>query len=160
MFAGARPRGACLARRPAPWCRAVSDSLVPPQVMSSLRAVAETIFAGYDAPPPKARIDWLLAEFDDYLTRAGPRALLILRLALFAVTWLAPLFVGALPTLGRLPLDKRVRALTRMEESFASAPVLAVKAFLCVLYYEHPDVQREVGYVGFGGAEPPAGVRA
>lgn len=159
MFARARRRRACLPGPAAPWCRAVSDSLVPPGMMTSLRAVAETIFAGHDAPPPKARIDWLLAEFEDYLDRAGSRPILIMRLALFAVTWLAPLFIGALPTLGRLPHARRVMALTRMEESFASAPVLAVKAFLCVLYYEHPDVQREVGYVGFGGAEPPAGAR-
>ena len=26
--------------------------------------------------------------------------------------------------------------------------MLAVKAFLCVVYYEHPEVQREVGHVG------------
>jgi hypothetical protein len=35
-----------------------------------------------------------------------------------------------------------------MEASFASAPILAVKAFLCVVYYEHPDVQRECRHVG------------
>lgn len=37
-----------------------------------------------------------------------------------------------------------------MEKSFASPPVLAVKAILCILYYEHPDAAREVGFVGQG----------
>ena len=100
------------------------------------------------APPPAARIDWLMVEMDDYLLRAGPAARIIFGLSLWVVTLLSPVFIRRLPTLASLDVPERIDALTRMEESFASAPVLAVKAFLCVVYYEHPDVQREVGHVG------------
>ena len=127
----------------------VTASFVPPRVIRRLRTVAEAVFSGTDGPPPAERITWLANEFEDYLNRAGTRARLIFRLALWAVVMLAPLFVGRLPGLHRLALATRVRALTKMEESFLSGAVLAVKAFMCVLYYEHPEVQREVGYVGF-----------
>lgn len=113
-----------------------------------LRAFAEALFSTEAGPPSSDRMNWLMREMKDYLQRAGPAARLIFGLALFAVAWLAPLFVYRLPTLRSLEVPQRVEALTRMEESFASAPVLAVKAFLCVVYYEHPDVQREVGHVG------------
>jgi len=128
----------------------VPNALVPPSTLAALRAVAEAVFSDEQGPPPAARIDWVLVEFEDFLTLAGSRARLVLRAALFAVTVLAPLFVFSLPPLRHLSVAKRVLALERMEASFASAAVLAVKAFLCVLYYEHPDVQREVGYVGRG----------
>jgi len=116
--------------------------------MSALRAFAEALFSTPAGPPPPDRIDWVSREMEDYLVRAGSRARWIFRLSLFALMWGAPLFVGALPTLRRLPVARRIEALTKMEESFIAAPVLAVKAFLCVVWYEHPDVQREVGYVG------------
>ena len=113
-----------------------------------LRAFAEALFSTEAGPPSPDRMDWLMREMDGYLQLAGPGARLIFGLALFAVAWLSPLFVYRLPTLRLLEVPQRVEALTRMEASFASAPVLAVKAFLCVVYYEHPDVQREVGHVG------------
>lgn len=116
--------------------------------MLQLRAFSEALFSTETGAPSPERMDWLMGEMDDYLKRAGPGARLIFGLALFAVAFLSPLFVYRLPTLRSLELPQRVEALTRMEESFASAPVLAVKAFLCVVYYEHPDVQREVGHVG------------
>lgn len=117
-------------------------------MLRHLRAFAEALFSTADGPPPAERLDWLMAEMEDYLDLAGPTARFVFSLALTVVAWVAPLFVFSLPTLGRLELPRRVRALHRMEASFASAPVLAVKAFLCVVYYEHPDVQRECGHVG------------
>lgn len=117
-------------------------------MLLSLRAFAEALFSTEEGPPSDERMAWLMKEMDEYLHRAGPGARVIFGLALFAVVWLSPLFIWRLPTLRSLEVAERVEALTRMEESFASAPVLAVKAFLCVVYYEHPDVQREVGHVG------------
>lgn len=113
-----------------------------------LRPFAEALFSTAEGPPPASRLDWLMGEMEDYLDVAGPAARFVFTLALTVVAWVAPLFLFAFPTLGRLELPERVRALHRMEASFASAPVLAVKAFLCVVYYEHPDVQRECGHVG------------
>ena len=113
-----------------------------------LRAFAEALFSTEAGPPPATRLDWLMVEMDDYLLRAGPAARFVFGLSLWVVTLLSPVFIRRLPTLASLDVPERIDALTRMEESSASAPVLAVKAFLCVVYYEHPDVQREVGHVG------------
>ncbi len=117
-------------------------------MLRHLRAFAEALFSTAEGPPPAARLDWLMAEMEDYLDAAGPAARFVFTLALTVVAWVSPLFIGAFPTLARLEVADRVRALTRMEESFASAPILAVKAFLCVVYYEHPEVQRECGHLG------------
>lgn len=126
----------------------MSAVALSPTVLARIRAFAEALFSTAEGAPPADRLDWLTREFDDYLVKAGGRARFILTLALWAVAWLAPVMVGRLPTLTRLDRPTRIRALERMEASFLSAAVLAVKAFLCVIYYEHPDVQREVGYVG------------
>lgn len=131
-------------------CRAVSTPLVPSSMLVTLRAFAESLFAQGDTPPPAARLDWAMTEMEDYLVRAGSRARLIFRASLFAVSFLAPFFVGSLASLHRLDVVRRVKALQLMEASFASAPILAVKAFLCVVWYEHPEVQHSVGYQGFG----------
>lgn len=131
---------------------------MPSDVVSSsaLTAFAEALFATKDGPPPPAEVTWVVEEFQDHLRHAGQGPRWLMRLALFAVSLLAPLFVGAFPTLKRLPLDKRVLAVHRMEESVAGPAVLALKAFLCLHYFEHPDVQARCGYVGFGfeGAQP------
>ena len=117
-------------------------------MMLHLRAFAEALFSTEAGAPPAPRMDWLMKEMDDYLQRAGSRARFVFGLALYVVSFLSPLFIRRLPTLRSLEVQERVDALTRMEESFAAAPVLAVKAFLCVVYYEHPDVQREVNHIG------------
>jgi hypothetical protein len=122
--------------------------IVRARTLRRLRVVAEAVFSTEHGAPPAARLDWLLAELEDFLARAGSRTRGVLGLAVFAVTVLAPLFAGHLPPLGRLPLRERARALTLLERSRFGAPVLAVKALLCVLYYEHPDAAREVGFDG------------
>lgn len=119
-----------------------------PSVSRHLRAFSEALFSTDEGPPPAQRLDWLMAEMEDFLDVAGPAARFVFTLALTVVAWVAPLFIFSAPTLTRMPVADRVRALHRMEASFASAPILAVKAFLCVVYYEHPDVQRECRHVG------------
>ena len=43
---------------------------------------------------------------------------------------------------------QRVHALRRLENEPAAAPLFAVKALLSLIYYEHPDAAREVGFDG------------
>lgn len=112
--------------------------------------MAEAIFTGPQGPPPRARLEQVCAQFDDILIQSSRQARLLLRFCLFLVSVIAPLFVLRVGPLRWLSLDKRIQALTRMEESFASAPIMAIKAVLCIVYYEHPDAAREVGFEGFG----------
>ncbi len=87
-----------------------------------------------------------MAELESVLAHAGSRSARFYKLALFVVTFLAPLFVLKPVPLHRLSVRDRVRALERMEHSFAGSVVLAVKAILCLIYYEHAGVARDLGY--------------
>jgi hypothetical protein len=120
--------------------------VVSTRFVSTARAVAEAVFSTDAGPPPADRIDWLCTELDDFLSKSGARTRFVIRLALSTVSLSAPLLAGRIPPLRRLSLGERVRALTLLERSPLGAPVLAVKALLCVLYYEHPDAAREIGF--------------
>ena len=84
---------------------------------------------------------------EDFLARASTQARLMLSFMIWLVTLAAPLFVGRLGTLAALAQPERIRALERLERHFGE-PLVAVKAILCLLYYEHPDSAREVGFDG------------
>lgn len=110
-----------------------------------VRAIAEAMFASASGPPPAERIDWLVADYLDFVRAAGVRPRLLLGSALRAVTWVAPLAVGRRPPLGRLGVADRCRALERTEGSALGLAVLALEAILCIIYFEHPDAQRDIG---------------
>lgn len=116
--------------------------------VSGLRVVAEAVFATGAGAPPAERLDWLCLELEDFLARAGSQTRLTLRLALLAISVLAPLVVLRFTPLKRMPVAERARAIGQLEHSSLGAPVLAIKALLCVLYYEHPDAAEEIGHDG------------
>ncbi len=122
--------------------------IVPQKMVRALRIVAEAIFVTDEGPPPRERLDWLAVECEDFLARSGARTLWVLRLTLFALGVLAPLAIGRLTSLAKLPLSERTRAIGRLEDGPLGAPVVAIKAFLCVIYYEHPDAARQIGFDG------------
>jgi hypothetical protein len=109
-----------------------------------LRAVTEALFFR-GAPVERQRVDWVEREAVATLRMAGPRARTLFLLCLFGVAWLAPLWIGRWPSLLRLPLNLRVAAMARMEDSPLGAPlVLAIKTVLCFLYYEQAGPLREM----------------
>lgn len=110
------------------------------------RAVAETLFTTTEGPPPKERLDWLVDDLDHFFAQAGKRARLAYRLCLLGVSVLSPLMVWRLPPFRRLSPEKRAEALERMEASALGLAVFGAKAALCILYYEHPDAARFIGY--------------
>jgi hypothetical protein len=117
------------------------------------RAVIEGVFARLDdagelAPPPAERVAWVCREIDDFLARVSLRSYALVLLSLFAVSLVAPLFVRRVGSLASLAPWQRVHALERFEKSLFAPALLAVKALVCVHYYEHPDAAREVGFDG------------
>lgn len=116
---------------------------VPGGVRRTARLVAEALFSPDGEPPDAERLDWVEADFADFYARAHGNAGLILRLSLFALMWLAPLFVGRLGPLSTLPIRRRVVALERFESSPLAPAALAVKAMLCILWFEHPRTRVE-----------------
>lgn len=94
-------------------------------------------------------------ELDDFLVHAGARTRTLLRLSLLAVSILAPLMIFALGPLRSLSLERRTAALERFEASAVALPLFALKAIFCVLYYEHPEAAREIGFDGACLREAP-----
>ena len=104
-----------------------------------LRTVAEAVFATEPAHRrPNAwsgwRWSWRISSHTPARRRGSRYGSPLLALAL-----LAPLMVLRFTSLRRMAIEERVRAIGRLEHSSLGAPVLAIKALLCVLYYEHPD---------------------
>lgn len=111
-------------------------------------SVADVIFATDEGPPPPDRLRWLCAQLDDFMARAGSRSRLVFRLALFVIGWLAPLLALRPLPFRLLSRERRVLALERLELSPLAPAMFAVKALLCILYYEHPEAAREIGFDG------------
>lgn len=121
--------------------------LVSPSTIRAALAIADGVFSRDGRGPPPDRMTWLERELEDYLARAGGTARLMLSCMIWLVTLVAPLLLGRAALLGSLSTVDKVRALTKLEERFGE-PLLAVKAMLCLMYYEHPEAAREVGFDG------------
>jgi hypothetical protein len=130
--------------------------IVAKRLLLRAHAIAEALFLTADGPPPAERIAWLVNDLEDFLARAGERTRFVFGLAMFAVAFLAPLVSFRFTSLANMNVDERARVLERLENVFGP-PVLAVKALLCVLYYEHPDAQRHIGFDGECMLEAPRG---
>lgn len=114
-----------------------------PVVRAWARVVMEALFATDAGAPDATRVEEVLDDFLDFVARAPLRGRLIMALSLFALVWVAPLFVWRLPTLDGLDLDKRAEALERIEQSLLGPAALAPKAILCLLWFEHPATRVE-----------------
>ncbi len=116
-----------------------------PATCRLLRQVSEALFYR-GAPVPADQLDFIEREAMTTLILSGRRARLLFSLALFAVGWLAPLWIRRLPPLSRLPLPQRIVALTRFEDSPLGAPLLlGLKAVLCFIFYEQPGPLATLG---------------
>ena len=124
------------------------QKVLSPRARLVLQSIAEAIFYGPGGPPATDRLQWLVEEADDFLARAGARTRFLIRLSAWLVNWFAPWAIFRFRPLRQLALEDRIAALTRLEQSPWSAPLLAIKALLSLLYYEHPEAAREVGFDG------------
>lgn len=116
---------------------------VSDKTLARARVFAEALFSTEDGPPDPARVEWHIQDFRDFLGRAGGNARLVLWACLLACNWLAPLFIRRLPTLADLSPEERAHALDRVERTSFGPIALGPKAILCMLWFEHPDTQRE-----------------
>jgi hypothetical protein len=107
--------------------------------------VAEALFSPDGETVDRERLDWLEEDFADFFARAHGNARLILRASLLALMWVAPWFVFTPRPLASLPIRRRAQALERLEGSPLAPAALAVKAMLCILWFEHPRTQEETG---------------
>jgi hypothetical protein len=123
--------------------RAREVDLVSASFEVRLRAIAEALFATDAGAPDPARVAWVCADFADFASRAAGRGRFVLLASVWFLTWLAPLVVWRFGPLSSLPLALRAEALERVESSAIGFIALAPKAMLCLMWFEHPDTQRE-----------------
>ncbi len=130
---------------------------VPDRVVRACGRIAEALFHDGDAPPPAERVVWLEGDVRDFLGRATGRARVMFRLCVFVIVWLGPLWALSLPPLTRLSVAARIAVLERLERSPLGFAFFGAKALLCLMYYEHPDAARELGFDGHAsGVARPA----
>jgi hypothetical protein len=123
--------------------RAREADAVPAAFEGRVSAIAEALFATEAGAPDPKRIAWVCADFADFVSRAQGRGRLVMLLSVWFLTWIAPLVVWRFGSLGSLPLELRAKALERVEGSGVGFVALAPKAMLCMMWFEHPDTQRE-----------------
>jgi len=116
--------------------------------LRDVAAVGDVLFATADGPPPPERMAWLAAQIEDFMARMEPRSRFVFRASLFALSWVAPLLVFRFAPLRALSYETRARSLPRLERTPLAVTVFAVKAILCIVYYEHPDAAAGMGFDG------------
>ncbi|MCB9597596.1 MAG: hypothetical protein H6719_33065 [Sandaracinaceae bacterium] len=110
------------------------------------RLVAEALFTDDDGPPPPARLDWLETDLADFFGHLALRARFIFWICVTSTYVLAPLVFGRFTSFGRLPRSERVHALEAFERTPLSLALLGAKAILSIVYFEHPDAARAIGW--------------
>jgi hypothetical protein len=115
-----------------------------------LRAFAEALFFDEERPFEVGRLDALVDDCDDFVSRASKTLRFGLRGILDAIRWLPPLVVRRLSTFEELPLADRVRMLERMDRGTPPLPLMLVayKTILAMLFFEAPGELVDIGYPG------------
>lgn len=110
-------------------------------------AFGEALFARtLDQAPPADRMSWFIGDLDDFVAHLNLRARMLFRLCLFVVTWIAPIVLGRFSRLGSLTLSDRIEALEALERTPLSLALFGARAIVSLVYYEHPDAAREIGW--------------
>lgn len=128
------------------WDSRASRRGLPPRTRRAVRVIGEALFRRDDGAPPKERLDYLERDLDDFFGHVTLRARLLFRACVATMFWIAPLLIGRMPTMARLTVAERIEALERLERTPLSLALLGAKAILCIVWYEHPDSAREIGW--------------
>lgn len=123
-------------------------SVLSTKQRDTLYAVSEALFTTDAGPPPSGRIEWLVDDAEDFLREAGRSTTRSIKLLIVLVASLAPWFAMRPTPLRSMPLELRIRVMDRMERGPTGALIVALKAALCIVYYEHPDAAAEIGFDG------------
>lgn len=120
---------------------------LPNRTFRVLREVARALFDG-GRGVPEHRLDWLIADLRDMFRFVGPLTRVALRLGATAIQLLPVVLIGRPRRFTGLSRADRIRFLDRLEHSALAMLFVAVKMFLCMVWFEHPDAAREIGYDG------------
>lgn len=110
----------------------------------SMRALAACLFDEKGVPPD--RLDWAIDDLGAFLRSAGPRTSTIFRLALYVVAFMPLFFIGRLGPLHRLTPEQAALYCEKLDRSRLAALLLLPKALFSLVYFEHPDSLKEIGF--------------
>ncbi len=113
--------------------------------VETMMAIAAATFSSQRGPPAADRIAWLRREYVDLMSRASGRGRFYFGAGALVVSIGAPIMIGRLRPFSRLTHEERVASLQRFESHALGSILVALRAILCMLWYEHPEVAREVG---------------
>lgn len=108
--------------------------------------------AMFDAPAADeaddARLRWVGAELRTLMAEVDPMTKLLFRGSLALLTWLGPWLVLRPGPFRRCARPQQLRILHRYERSPIGLTLLAVKAMLCIVWFEHPHAARDAHFDG------------
>jgi hypothetical protein len=110
-----------------------------------MRALAASLF-DKETGIHRARLDWAIDDLRAFLAGAGPRTTLIFRIALFFVAWMPMFFIARIGPLHRLKPEHALLYLEKLDRSRLAALLLLPKALFSLVYFEHPDSLKEIGF--------------
>jgi hypothetical protein len=115
-----------------------------------VRALAEAMYSP-TGEVPDARLDAFVDEVDGFISPASKTLRFALKLML-DVMRLIPIFVvGTLATFDGLDRPTRIKMLEKMDGhriNLFSMILAAYKTLMTIVFYEHPDELRRIGYPG------------
>ncbi len=134
---------------PAHWVSHDSEASSPGRAVNpAVIAVAEVLFQTHASQPDRAPLERLDAEVADMRSQISGLGMLVFALGLFAITWVAPLWSFKLPRFARHDAATRAHILERWERSPFGMSLFAVKAILCIVWFEHPDAAAHMNFDG------------
>ena len=141
-----RPVSPDQAPHPSPLGRARKTGALSVGTLARTRAVAEALFTVDDRTvPPSERLDWVMEEYADFMARTSRRGRLLFTLAAQVVTRVSPWLRGRLGGFLQCSLTERVEMLRAFEATPLAGVLIALRAILCILYYEHPGAAADAG---------------
>jgi len=112
-----------------------------------IKCISETFFSADTTPVDSQRLEWLVREYCDFMSRAPKKQRFLFRTAITVIAFLAPLFIWKIGPFSTLNFRDRVRALRVFEHRKIGKILVPVRAILCLIYYEHPEAARTLGLV-------------
>ena len=112
--------------------------------LRSIRAISEAIFSEDSEAMDQARLDWLVYQYDDFMSRAPAKQRLLFSLATTILSILSPLFILRPVGFSSLTHQDKIRALRKFESRPVGKLLIPVRAILCLIYYEHPHAAEQL----------------
>ena len=110
-----------------------------------IRYISEAFFSEDTSPMDSKRLEWLVREYCDFMSRAPTKQRFLFRTAVTVIAFLSPLFIWKIGPFSTLNFNDRIRALRRFEQRKIGRILIPVRAILCLIYYEHPDAAKTLG---------------